>query len=237
MPSDIYHAVSNPMDFAANRLNPITVRTGVEAITGKDKMGHTRSMAEQVRDFFSNMTPIPAQGLVDKASGTERPNASWSDSALSAAGTTTRANLSPAEDTAFKLSSQRAGSGPVPSEQLSRHHMIFGLEDRIRSGDQSAMNDVNSAAQTGMLAPDDVKKIMTDSRVSRLQSVTKNLPMSNALDVWDKATNAEREQLAPVILKKMVAFRKTDNQKLTAPEQSRMNVRLAKLVNDIQQKQ
>jgi hypothetical protein len=33
----------------------------------------------------------------------------------------------------------------------------------------------------------------------------------------------------------MVAFRKTENQKLTAPEQSRMNVRLAKLVSDIQQ--
>jgi len=33
-----------------------------------------------------------------------------------------------------------------------------------------------------------------------------------------------------------VAFRKTENHKLTAPEQSRMNVRLAKLVNDIQQR-
>jgi len=35
----------------------------------------------------------------------------------------------------------------------------------------------------------------------------------------------------------MVAFRKTENQKLTAPEQSRMNVRLARLINDIQQAQ
>jgi hypothetical protein len=236
MPSDIYHAVSNPMDFAANRLNPVTVRTGVEAITGRDKMGHTRSMAEQVSDLFQNMTPIPAQGLVDKARGTERPNALWSDSALSAAGATTRANLSPAEQTAFKLSSQRAGTGPVPSEQLSRHHLIFGLEDRLRSGDTGAMNDVQAASQGGLLAPDDVKKIAKDSKSTRLQSVVKSLPMSNALDVWDKATNAERDSLAPVILKKMVAFRKTENHKLTAPEQSRMNVRLAKLVNDIQQR-
>jgi hypothetical protein len=237
MPSDIMHAVSDPVGFAANRLNPVTVRTAVEAITGKDKMGHTRSMAEQVSDFFQNMTPIPAQGMVDKLRGTERPNSSAWDSAASAAGATTRANLSPAEQTAYQIASQRAGSGPVPSEQLSRHHLMFGLEDRIRSGDQSAMNDVQSAAQTGMLAPDDVKKIMTDSRVSRLQSVTKNLPMSNALDVWDKASNAERSDMAPALIKKMVAFRKTENQKLTEPERNRMNTRLAKLVNDIQQAQ
>jgi hypothetical protein len=236
MPSDIYHAVSNPMDFAANRLNPVTVRTAVEAITGKDKMGHTRSMAEQVSDLFQNMTPIPAQGLVDKMRGTERPNASWSDSALSAAGATTRANLSPAEQTAYRLSSQRAGSGPVPSEQLAKHHLVMQLEDRLRSGDTGAMNDVRAASQGGLLAPDDVKKIAKDSKVSRLQSVVKSLPMSNALDVWDKATNAEREQLAPVVLKKMVAFRKTEHAKLTEPEQNRMNIRMAKLVNDIQQR-
>jgi hypothetical protein len=55
---------------------------------------------------------------------------------------------------------------------------------------------------------DDDKKIMAGAQTTRLVSSVKTLPTSNVADVWDRATNAEREEMAPVALKKMEAFRK-----------------------------
>jgi hypothetical protein len=78
-------------------------------------------------------------------------------------------------------------------------------------------------------------KIEADFRLTRLQSLVKSLRIGGALDVWDKATSEEREKLASIILRKMIRFRKTGHMTLTQPEQDRINIRLAKLVNDIQQ--
>jgi hypothetical protein len=55
---------------------------------------------------------------------------------------------------------------------------------------------------------------MAGAQTPRLVSSIRSLPMSSTLDVWDRATNAEREQLAPVMLRKIAAFRKTEFQKL-----------------------
>ncbi|MFZ1010637.1 MAG: hypothetical protein WAN65_27610 [Candidatus Sulfotelmatobacter sp.] len=68
-----------------------------------------------------------------------------------------------------------------------------------------------------------------DSKVSRLVSVTKNLPLSNALDVYEMATDQEKEQLKPVLLRKVAAYQKTERMKQTALERQRMDARLAKL--------
>jgi hypothetical protein len=61
----------------------------------------------------------------------------------------------------------------------------------------------------------------------------KSLAMSNVADVLDRATRHEREQTAPLVLKKMEASRKTKYQKLTQMERNRMNSRLAKVFNDM----
>jgi hypothetical protein len=205
----------------------------MEAVTGRDRMGHMRDMSQQLKDLFTNISPIPLQGIENRITGDVKPNSSTWDSAASAAGLTTKPNYSPAEELAFKLSSERAGTGSVPSEQLERHHRIAQLEDRLRNGDKSAIADMNNMLQRGLLAPADAKTIMASSQTSRLVSTLRSLPMSNTLDVWDRATNAERDQLAPVMIKKMAAFRKTEYQKLTQVERDRMNVRLAKVFHDM----
>jgi len=228
MPSDLWHLATNPRDYAFNRLNPLFSRTGLELATGKDKMGHERNTGQQVLDLLKNVTPIPLQGVTDRIAGQTRPNESLSDSALSAAGLTTRPNYSSAEDLAYKLSSSRAGSMEQPAETLERHHKVYELEDRLRSGDTSALNDARSLAAGGILAPADVGKIMKDSKLSRLASVTKGLPLSNALDVYDMATTQERQELSPIMLKKVATFHKTERQKLTPLERGRLDTRLAK---------
>jgi hypothetical protein len=86
-------------------------------------------------------------------------------------------------------------------------------------------------AAGGILAPSDVQKIAKASKTSRLVSVTKNLPLSNALDVYDMATDQEKEQLKPILLRKVASYQKTERMKQTVLERQRMDSRLAKFGN------
>jgi hypothetical protein len=95
------------------------------------------------------------------------------------------------------------------------------------------MADVQQGARAGVLSRADVKKTTTDSQVTRLQSVVKNLSLTNALDVSDMATDDERQQLAPLILKKVSNFRKTEQEKWTPAERQRMDTRLARWSADL----
>ena len=78
------------------------------------------------------------------------------------------------------------------------------------------------------MAPSDVAKIAKDFKGSRLVSVTKNLPLSNALGVYDMAIDQEKEQLKPVLLRKVMSYQKTERRKQTVIERQRMDSRLAK---------
>ena len=233
MPADVFHALTSPMDFASNRMNPITVRTGVEAITGRDKQGHLRDTVEQMKDLFANVVPIPAQGLINQIDGNAKPGDSALDSVRSAAGVTTKNNPTPAESLAWKLASERSSTGPVPSEQLERHHAITGLQDRLRGGDQTALTELKAGVANGSLAPSDVKTVMNGAQKTRLQAVLTSLPMSDALDVYDRATNAERDQIGPTLLKKMAQFQRTERQKLTPFERDQIDTRLARTMDSM----
>jgi hypothetical protein len=70
--------------------------------------------------------------------------------------------------------------------------------------------------------------------VSRLVSLTKGLPLSNALDVYDMATNRDKEQLKPILLRKVAAYQTTGRMKQTALERQRMGSRLAILGSPVQ---
>ena len=233
LPGDLANAIRDPRYFLSNRLNPTIARTGFEFFTGKDRLGHDRTMPEELVDFLSNATPISLQGTSDKLFGHEKPGASPWDSARSALGATTSTNLSPAEQLAFKLSSGRSNTGAVPADQLERHHLVYDLEDRMRDKDPTAWNEALDKYKAGQLTQSDVKQIMTESQKTRLESSTKNLPLANSLDVWDRATDKEREKLAPIMGKKMQEFATHGAQKLTEPERLRIATRTTKLYNDV----
>lgn len=60
---DLWRAVTDPRSFWMARVNPTTVRTGVEALTGRDWRGVQRNALEQGKDFLEQ--PIP-MALVTK---------------------------------------------------------------------------------------------------------------------------------------------------------------------------
>jgi len=233
MPQDIWHAITNPRDYAFNRLNPVISRSALEALTGRDNRGHLRSLGDQVKDLLANVTPIPLQGVENSIAGNTHPGESAGDSVRLAAGLTTRANNSPAESLAYRLASENSSSGNLPSEQAAHVRRVIGFEDRLRSGDQRALRDMQVALEKGEIAPNDAKEIIAGARRTRLQAVVNRLPMEQAIDVWNLATNAERDQLAPIMAKKMASYRRREAQRLTPAERGRMDVKLAKVFDDM----
>lgn len=243
LPSDLFHAISDPRGYLFNRMNPLAVRTPIEAITGRDKNGRLRTMSEQVQDLFSNIIPIPSQNVVHRVSdavlGTNMayPGESAMDSVKSALGISTYVNTTPAQHLAFSLARENESAGHVPSEQVAKFRNIVDLEDRLRKGDQSAMSDAMKLYQNGKLSLHDLETIQKGARTTRLASIVNRLPMSNALDVWDLATNQERTELYPTILKKMLNFQKSEREKLTPVDRGNIDDRLAKVFQQLSQYQ
>ncbi len=58
IPGDLQHLYDRPRSFVYYRLNPTTVRTGIEGVTGRDFLGRKRTIAQQAEDFFTSQTPI-----------------------------------------------------------------------------------------------------------------------------------------------------------------------------------
>lgn len=233
MPADIMHALMDPRDYAANRLNPVLSRTAVEAITGRDKQGHIRDLGQQITDLVQNVTPIPLQGVANAVTGNVHFGQDPSDYVRSAAGLTTRVNNSAAQDMAYRLASQDSSTGALPSEQAAHIQHMVGYEDRLRQGDQLVAGDMQRAVVNGEMAPADVRQALKASQSPRLTAVVNRLPISDAINVWNISTNAERQELAPTLIKKMASFRKTEQMKMTPAQQAEMNVKLAKVYNDM----
>jgi hypothetical protein len=60
---DIAHLITDPRSFAAHRLNPITTRPLLEALTGRDKFGRPQDLQGQLKDVAKGIMPVPLQAL------------------------------------------------------------------------------------------------------------------------------------------------------------------------------
>jgi hypothetical protein len=110
MPQDIYHALTEPMDFASNRLNPLLSRTAVEAITGRDKEGRIRDTADQLKDLISNVAPIPLQGVANAVTGNSHPGESGGDYVRSAAALPSVPKAAPSTHPRVRVLGQHEGT-------------------------------------------------------------------------------------------------------------------------------
>jgi hypothetical protein len=61
---DLLHLITNPMNFAYHRLNPVYGRTLIEALTGRNEFGNKRTAVQQVEDFVKQVIPISLRGWV-----------------------------------------------------------------------------------------------------------------------------------------------------------------------------
>jgi hypothetical protein len=246
---DFLHFVKDPRDFAYNRLNPLLVRTPLEAFYGVDQYGRRLSDSQRETSIAREITPLSLQGPLSKVlpsaygnQGVAEPSAS--DQLLKSFGVGATAHLTPAENLAFRrMSAKTEGGEPLEGNALVDHQQRFRLEDGLRSAHQTgdafdvaAADQAISAASKGdnvVFDPAEARAARKDARLTRLQSTVKHLPLPDALDVWDQAGAAERQSLNKIIFPKIVSWQK----RASRTERDAMQPRLAEYKNQARQAQ
>jgi hypothetical protein len=227
MPSDTFRALTDPRQFVFNRLNPLTVRTGMEWIQAKNDRGQAVDNQQQVIDLLRNVTPMSIQNavgvLAPKFVGGKTPSAG--EVAGRAAGLSISNNATEAEKTAAKLASGHGPEGPVDPERIQKHQDAIQFEEDLAAKTKT-MEDLNKAVEAGQFSPADAKAIK--SAVDTTKNVppafmqlylrANKLPMKSLLSVWDAATPTEQRVLAPILQKKVPAYFRTIQTKMTPSE-------------------
>jgi hypothetical protein len=200
LPTDFLHAISDPREYIMGRVNPLTVRTGIEAATGRNEQGQRVTGSQEIGDLVKNTTPIPLQGF-------SRPDLSTPDQITKAAGFTVTPYRTVAEKLAGQLASDRGSTGPVDRSELAKHQARIQMEDSLRMGHASP-DDVKALYRQGKLSEQDANSIVANGKKTALQARFERLPMKDALQVYDVATSKEKAELAPSLMKKRAAFLK-----------------------------
>ncbi|SRR6266568_1992124 len=194
LPTDLMHVISDPSQFIANRVNPLTVRPSVEFLTGRDAMGRKATWDTQASDLVRNVVPIAGQNLIR---GGEM---SGIDQITKAAGATIYKYRTRAEKLAQEYASDRMPSGPVNPENLAKHQEDIRLEDALRKGTIARGDLLQKVSKRR------ADEIIRRAPMSPLQARFDRLPLSESVNVWDSSTPSEKDQLKTLLWKKRQEF-------------------------------
>jgi hypothetical protein len=221
---DFLDFVKDPRDFAYNRLNPLLVRTPLEAFYGVDQHGRRLSPSQRETSVAREVTPISLQGPLSKVLPSVYGNQgvavpSGNDQLLKSIGIGATNRLTPAETLALqRASAKNEGGEPLDGKALIDHQQRFRLEDALRTAHEtgdafdvaSAEQKITSASKGDGAVFDatEARAARKDARLTRLQSCVKRLPLPDALDVWQEAGITERQSLNRIMFSKIVTWRK-----------------------------
>jgi hypothetical protein len=196
LPTDLLHVLSDPEGFIRGRVNPLTVRPAVEALSGRDAEGRRVTGETQMKDLLQNTLPIVGQGIFRGSS------LSPLQQAVKGVGGNVARYRTEAEKMADQYASDRMPSGPVDKEHLAAHQKDLALEDALRQG------QISKGQLKNYVAARRADEIARRVNMTPLQARFDRLPMSEALNVWSAATPSEKDLLHTQLWKKRVAWLK-----------------------------
>jgi hypothetical protein len=219
MPEDIAHYLTDPRGSIYNRLNPITSKPAVEFLSGKDQSGRNVSYGQQLGDLLKNVVPITLQGAIP------RPDQSFAQQAFRGAGIQTTPNRSTAENLAIQKVSARGPEGTIQQGQIESHQLANHMIDQVRNH-QIGPQEITQAIVDGKITRNQAARITREALMPPLVGRVSSLPLSDALDVYSVATQAEKQELLPEMRKKIATFHKNAVRTKTPQEIQYLNQRI-----------
>jgi predicted ABC-type ATPase len=212
---DYLHFAQHPKDFMMNRVNPMLVRTPLELLGGVDAQGNKVSNTQKMWDTARQVLPIPIQALTPKQ---QISQPSGADDALKAVGVNSRKRFSPAETLAYQRSTEKSQGAPLEGNALEKSQTKYKLEDDLRNavqakdakavakGKQAIIQNVRDKTITS----DEANKLIQDAvkYPTRLSATVARLPLEDAFDVWNAASQQEKKALRQTMLGKVSGFEK-----------------------------
>ena len=197
---DLIHLVTDPGKFMFNRVNPLYVRTLVEAGTGRDYFGRERTGMQQLGDLAQTVVPIGLRGI------TNPTQQSLLDSLANSIGFVEKKYHTPAEELAHKISGGRGAMAEMTPDEKKKHAIMTDVREKVAAGDTQA---AYKAVRSGDISNADAMRVMKDAKKPDLVRSTSSLPLVHVLEVWDKANDTEKKELKPKIVMSWMRYRKT----------------------------
>jgi hypothetical protein len=191
---DILQLITNPREFVEHRLNPVTTRPLLEAVTGRDTFGRPRNATGQVQDFAKNVMPIPLQSLTRPA------DIDPSGAIGKSLGLTADRYRSPAARRAHDFVVKGATfteSSRSPEEQ----QLMQRYRSQMDAG-KFSVDALRNDYRAGKITESDARQLLSESKTPQFVRDFKRLPIEKALSVWDVANDDERRQLRPILAAK-----------------------------------
>jgi hypothetical protein len=188
---DLLQLVTKPREFVEHRLNPVTTRPLLEAITGRDTFGRPRNAKEQIGDFAKNVVPIPLQSL------TKPEDFDVKESVGKSLGLTADRYRTPAARKAHEFVIKGATFSETtrsPEEQQLMKRYRAQMDAGKFSADQ-----VRSDYKAGKLTEHDARELLSENTTPQFVRDFKRLSLEKSLEVYKVANDEERRQLRPIL--------------------------------------
>jgi hypothetical protein len=183
-------------------------------------------MGEQISDLIKNVTPIPLQPL---AFARPLDDTGWGQY-LKFAGLQTFPNRTLAESTAIQKASGHDENGPISNVDLKQHQFVNNRLRQLRAG-EITWRDIGEDVGRGLMTVTQFKRIETQMKQpTELASRVSALPLSDALDVYEVATEEEKRVLFPLLREKYFRFMKTEAKLKTADQINFMRYKVLKIL-------
>lgn len=198
VPGDIEHLISDPRNFVWNRLNPITTKPAVEALTGRDEWGRVQHLSDLLNGTLKGWTPI----LIQKAIKNPADYKIW-DSLLQSVGIANIKSYSAGAKAARTFLGQNPSINlnPDKSAQTSR------LAQQYAAGSISAQELVKMVGND-QLTEKQLRKI--EDRSPQFVKDFARLPIEQALQFWPDYSPEEQTQLRGLLAHKAAGIGRLD---------------------------
>jgi hypothetical protein len=207
VPGDIVHLISDPQNFVYHRLNPVFIRPIMEAITGRDQYGHTKTTSEQLTDYITGFIPIPIQGLSD-------PEKKIWESFLSSIGASVYKTKTGFEKA---LTDKVRDRVTVTMSPESREHYRLvnqysnawrdALADNNKDAISQLKKEILADAEDGKLYREDVVRIIDYIKHDKVERLAKQSTIEELIDAWPQATDAQKTQYESILKEKIFNLR------------------------------
>jgi hypothetical protein len=203
---DFYHMFSDPRSFVYHRLNPLIRTPLTYAFTGRDQFGNVKSFADTAKDYLKGFSPIIGQGFFQKKDFTI-----W-QSIMQTLGISSWNYSSDAEHKEREIQQMKSPKVPIPEETKERREkkseLTTNLVKELKAGKsrEEAMKPINDAVKAGEITRKDAESIKKTAKEGRLAEGLTDMTFPEAYEVWKKADDDEKSQIARELKQKFLTF-------------------------------
>jgi len=195
---DVLHFATDWNNFVMHRLTMLS-GTAMEALSRRDERGERRNMEEQAKDALARAVPMLFDGLRTDSGRTNF------QAMLQLFGIQSYRYRTPAERTAGEAAGRHVGD--MTAEERAAWKSRRDIREHLRvATPEEAAADLARRQLTGEITAKQATALRRQSQESNLVRQSRHLPVTDLLEVWEKANPQERRQLRPIVQRRLASI-------------------------------